>query len=228
MSRKAAFVYSNALAGHVLREDHPMKPVRLRYTYELLSAYGAFKGDTSTLAAPRMATDAELLTFHTPEYVDAVKRISRGDFSADPARFNLSIGGDNPFYQGMYEANALAAGSALVAAELVVSGKANVAFAPAGGLHHAMASYASGFCVFNDPVLAIKLMLSKGMRVAYIDIDAHHGDGVERAFYEDNRVLTISLHESGLYLFPGTGFPKDSGEGAGRGYAVDVPLAPYT
>ncbi len=226
--RTAAFVYSDALASHVLREDHPMKPVRLRYTYELLQAYHIFDQPGCFVAEPRMATEKELLSFHTPDYIDAVKRISKGDFAVNPAKYNMSIFGDNPFTQGMYEANALVAGSAIVAAEFVASGRAEAAFAPAGGLHHAMSGYASGFCYFNDCVMAINHLMAFGKRVVYIDIDAHHGDGVQKAYWDTKKVMTISLHESGRYLFPGTGASEEVGEGEGEGTAVNVPLAPYT
>jgi len=116
----------------------------------------------------------------------------------------------------------------LVAVEKILSGEADIAFSISGGLHHAMPAKASGFCVFNDPVIGIRRLLEKFRRVAYVDIDAHHGDGVQAAFYEDNRVLTISVHESGKWLFPGTGFLEECGEGAGRGYSVNLPLAPGT
>lgn len=223
----AAFVYQEALLRHVLRKDHVLKPSRLQITYELLEAYDAFR-DGSLLVAPRMAEEAELLTFHTQEYVEAVNALSHGDSGVDAAVYNFSEYGDNPPYQGMYEAAALAVGASLVAAELVASGRARVAFNIAGGLHHAAPSYASGFCVFNDPVIAIKYFLKHGMRVAYVDIDAHHGDSVQDAFYSTDRMLTISLHESGRYLFPGTGEVRETGSGDGEGYAVNVPLPPDT
>jgi acetoin utilization protein AcuC len=128
----------------------------------------------------------------------------------------------------MYETEALKAGAALTAARLVGRGQLDVAFSFAGGLHHAMAGRASGFCVFNDPAIAIRWLTDQGMRVVYVDIDAHHGDGVQDAFYDTDRVLTISLHESGHYLFPGTGSVRESGTDRGRGYSVNVPLMPYT
>jgi acetoin utilization protein AcuC len=128
----------------------------------------------------------------------------------------------------MYDAATLSTGASLVAAELVASREVDVAFNISGGLHHAARDHASGFCVFNDPAIAIRYFVDRGMRVAYIDIDAHHGDGVQEAFYDDPRVLTVSLHESGRYLFPGTGFVHELGDGPGYGYAVNLPLYPYT
>jgi len=157
-----------------------------------------------------------------------VKSLSDGEDKYNPRRFNFSQTGDNPAYPGMYELSALVVGATLKAAALVASGEVDVAFNCAGGLHHAAPDHASGFCIFNDVVIAIKSLLEKGLRVAYIDIDAHHGDGVQYAFYDTDRVLTISLHESGRYLFPGTGDVSETGVGAGAGYSVNVPLAPYT
>ncbi len=223
---KAAFVYDDKVSRHVLREDHPMRPKRLRTVYELLDAYGAF--DAAPPVPPRAATKEELLWFHSEEYVDAVKSISGGAALFPPERYNFSAMGDNPPYEGMYEAAALSTGGSLVAAELVASGKVKVAFNIAGGLHHAAKGHASGFCTFNDPVIAIEYLRRRGLRVAYIDIDCHHGDGVQAAYYDSAEVLTVSLHESGRYLFPGTGEVAELGEGKGKGYSLNVPLAPYT
>jgi acetoin utilization protein AcuC len=128
----------------------------------------------------------------------------------------------------MYETEALKAGSTLLAARMVLNQEVDVAFSFAGGLHHAMAGYASGFCVFNDPAIAIQCLVDQGLRIVYVDIDAHHGDGVQAAFYSTDQVMTISLHESGHYLFPGTGFVDELGSGVGRGFSVNLPLPPYT
>lgn len=225
---RAAFVYEDALSRHVLRPDHPMRPVRLRYTFELLEAYGAFQNDSSLLVSPREATEEEAGWFHTPDYVAAVRSFGLGRSDYYPQRFGFSPSGDNPIYPGMYQAALLSTGASLVAADLVASRQADVAFNISGGLHHAAAGHASGFCVFNDPVIAIKYLLGQGGRVAYVDVDAHHGDGVQEAFFDDGRVLTISIHESGRFLFPGTGYTHETGSGAGQGCAVNLPLYPYT
>ena len=227
MVRKTAFIYSDSLSKHTLSETHPMKPVRLRYTYELLEAYGAFDAPNVSLVSPRAASNDELLWYHSPEYIAAVRRLNEGDFSVDQHRFNFGPG-DNPAYQGIYDASALSTGATLTAVELLLSDEVDAAFSISGGLHHAMPSYAYGFCVFNDPVIGIKRLLAEGMRVAYVDIDCHHGDGVQHAFYDTDGVMTISLHESGAFLFPGTGHTQEIGAGRGRGYSVNVPLYPYT
>ena len=227
MTRKAAFVYDDAMSSHVLSETHPMRPVRLRYTYELADAYGLFQPDHSSLVPPRAATVEEVTTFHTPEYINAVERVGQGDFSINPMEFNIGPG-DNPGYEGMYDAAMLSTGGSMRCVELLLDEGHDVAFNVSGGLHHAMPGYAYGFCVFNDPVLAINEMLRRGLRVAYVDIDCHHGDGVQHAFYDTDRVLTISLHETGQFLFPGTGYAQETGTGRGRGYSVNVPLYPYT
>ena len=227
MVRKTAFIYSDSLSKHTLSETHPMKPVRLRYTYELLEAYGAFDAPNVSLVSPRAASNDELLWYHSPEYIAAVRRLNEGDFSVDQHRFNFGPG-DNPAYQGIYDASALSTGATLTAVELLLSDEVDAAFSISGGLHHAMPSYAYGFCVFNDPVIGIKRLLTQGMKVAYVDIDCHHGDGVQHAFYDTDGVMTISLHESGAFLFPGTGHTQEIGAGRGRGYSVNVPLYPYT
>lgn len=225
---RAAYVYNDQLSRHVLREDHPLQPRRLRMTYELLQGYGAFQQEGALLVEPRLATPEELLLVHDAEYVDAVRSISDGEGRFLPARYGFSLMGDNPPYPGMYEAALLATGASLVAAELVAQSVTPIAFSTSGGLHHAARDRASGFCVFNDPAIAIAALVRQGMRVAYVDIDAHHGDGVQHAFYGTDQVLSISLHESGQYLFPGTGEPGEVGAGQGRGYSVNVPLLPYT
>ena len=224
----SAFLYDAALTRNILREDHVLRPVRLRYVYELLDAYGVFSRDDVELLAPRVASADELQSFHDADYVQAVQAFSTGDRLGEMSRYNFSNNGDNTISEGMYEAAALAVGASLVGAETVRAGQPNAAFNAGGGFHHAMQGKAYGFCIFNDPVIAIQALLREGLRVVYVDIDAHHGDGVQNAFYDTDQVLTISLHESGRYLFPGTGSVEEVGMGAGKGYAVNVPLAPRT
>lgn len=211
----------------------------------MLQAYHAFDDETSRVAPPRPATDDELCLFHTPDYVEAVRCLSQpvprpagpsqgglagghgSEPVVDPARYHFGPG-DNPIFPGMFQSEALKVGAALVGVELLLSGQAEIAFSFGGGLHHAGPDRASGFCVFNDPAIAIHRLLDAGLRVAYADIDAHHGDGVQAAFYNTDRVLTISFHETGITLFPGTGFMDELGEGAGYGYSVNFPFPPYT
>ena len=204
-----------------------MKPVRLRYTYELLESYGAFSATDVDLVTPTSANEADVLSYHSAEYLEAVRGLSGGDAEIDAAAYNFGPG-DNPHYEGMYAAAMLSTGASLKAASMLLDGEHSRVFSISGGLHHAMPGYAFGFCVFNDPVIAIKALVARGARVAYVDIDCHHGDGVQHAFYDTDRVLTISLHESGAFLFPGTGFTQEIGAGRGRGYSVNVPLYPYT
>jgi acetoin utilization protein AcuC len=225
--RQTAFICSDKLWAHSHGDAHPLKAESLRMTSELLTAYEAFDKTTSRIVSPVPATDKELALWHTPEYIDAVHRLSDGDRRISPWQYHFGPG-DNPVFPGMYETEALKAGSTLLAARLVLSKEVDVAFSFAGGLHHAMAGYASGFCVFNDPAVAIQWLVDQGLRIVYVDIDAHHGDGVQAAFYGTDRVMTISLHESGQYLFPGTGFVEELGSKAGLGYSINLPLHPYT
>jgi acetoin utilization protein AcuC len=225
--RKSALFCSPDLWAHGHGGAHPMRAERLEMTYELLMAYDAFGHDGSELIAPTAASENELALWHTHDYIEAVRRLSEGDSRIQARRYNFGPG-DNPVFDGMYESESLKAGATLQAARMVAAGELDVAFNFAGGLHHAMASYASGFCVFNDAAVAIRWLAEQGKRVLYVDIDAHHGDGVQAAFYSTDQVMTISLHESGHYLFPGTGFANEVGEGAGRGCSVNVPLLPYS
>lgn len=224
---QAAFICSQELWQRGHGETHPLKPERLQRTYELLSDYCAFDALGSHLVSPREATREDLTLFHSVEYVDAVSRLSRGEGHEQAGRFNFGPG-DNPIFPGMNETERLKVGAALTAARLIVKERMQVAFSFSGGLHHALPARASGFCVFNDVAIAIHWLLRQGLRVAYVDIDAHHGDGVQSAFFSSDQVLTISLHQSGHTLFPGTGFPDEIGTGVGRGYSINLPFAPYT
>ena len=222
-----AFIYQDNLSRHSLGDTHPMKPSRLRYTYELLVALQAFEVPNSLLVSARKATTKEILSFHSSEYISAVATADGGNLHPNSSKFNLGSS-DNPIYEGIYQAALLSTGSTMRAVELILNGTVESAFSISGGLHHAMPHHASGFCIFNDPVIAIKAFLDNDLRVAYIDIDCHHGDGVQYAFYDSDRVLNISIHESGEFLFPGTGFVNEIGSGKGRGYTINIPLYPYT
>jgi acetoin utilization protein AcuC len=222
---KSAFVYTNAYVNYPYSQTHPLKPYRLQLTHDLLQSYNLLSLSQSRVVETVKARREELARFHTQEYLNVLKAAGSGEYRTEYARYGLGPG-DNPVFPGMYEWSLLCAGGTLQAARLVEAGEVAVAFHIAGGLHHAMHNRASGFCYVNDPVIAIAELVSKGYRVAYIDIDVHHGDGVQAAFYDTDQVLTISLHESGHFLFPGTGFEHEIGEGRGRGYAVNLPFLP--
>jgi acetoin utilization protein AcuC len=225
--RQVVFLSSPAVWQHGHGPLHPLKPERLARTHALLAEYGAFELPNVRLLAPRPATEDELALLHTREYIAAVRALSAGDRDIPAARYRFGPG-DNPVFAGMYDSEGLKVGSALQAAELLVAGECDVAFSYSGGLHHGGPDFASGFCVFNDPAVAIHWLLKQGLRVAYVDIDVHHGDGVQAAFYDTDQVLTISLHQDPRTLFPGTGYVHESGRGRGQGYSVNVPLPPYT
>src|SRR3954449_7202408 len=199
---------------------HPLTPRRFGPGIDLLRHVGAVPA-----LAPEPASDEELLRVHLPAYLATVRRLS-----ADPAgRGAMGIGlADNPAFAGMHEASAAVAGGSLGAMEAILRGDVEHAHHPGGGLHHAMRDQASGFCIYDDPALAIARARAEGLRVLYVDLDVHHGDGVQAIFFDDPGVLTISIHESGRYLFPGTGFVDELGVAAAAGTSVNVPLEPST
>lgn len=222
-----AFIYSEKFDKYSYGETHPLKMIRLKLTYELIKAYELLKSPNIFHVESELAKEEEILSFHTKEYIEALKGIDSDEYPKNPSQFGLGWG-DNPIVKGIYEGSLLSSGGSVQAARLIMDGKAKIAFNIAGGLHHAMPDRASGFCYINDPVLAIKELLKKYNKIAYIDIDAHHGDGVQYAFYDTDRVLTISLHETGTFLFPGTGFSEEIGKGKGRGFSVNLPFYPGT
>ena len=225
---KTALVYVDELSQYQLSPEHPLRPIRLQHMHELMRASGLLDLENITSSAPRIATKQEIETSHDPDYVSIVEAISNGAIAPGMGEFGLGTP-DNPVRSGIYETTALCVGSTLTASELVTSGKTDIAFAPAGGVHHhAMPRSAAGFGIFNDAVIAMKAMVEEGLRVAYIDIDCHHGDGVQMGHYDSDQVLTISIHESGQWLFPGTGYVQEIGVGDGTGYSVNIPLLPYT
>lgn len=225
---RAALIWDPRVIGYHFRPGHPFNPKRLELSVSLLQELGLLGAETP-MVAPRPARDEELQLVHAPAYVEAVKRLSAEDADRSEAR-QWGLGTeDTPLFRGMHEVTALVVGGTLRAAELVMSGQAKRAFNLAGGLHHAHRAQASGFCIYNDLAVAIAWMQREhGARVLYIDYDAHHGDGVQGLFYRDPEVLTLSLHETGRYLFPGTGFVDELGEAEGYGYSLNVPLEPFT
>lgn len=223
----SSFIYTEKMQEYDYGGGHPLKMVRLKLTHELLKAYGVFNNEGVDFVETMPASRKDVESVHSRKYIDVLKGIDEGSLPGDPSRYGLGYG-DNPTFKGVFSGSILSTGASLQAAKLVQSGKSKVAFNIAGGLHHAMPDRASGFCYINDPAVAIQYLVDKGLRVAYIDIDAHHGDGVQKIFYETDRVLTISLHEDGHYLFPGTGSPEESGSGKGVGFSVNLPLLPGT
>lgn len=222
---KTAFLYSEDFEKFDYGPSHPLKTFRLKLTCELIRAYGLLSLPNSEFVEAKMADEDDLVVFHDREYIEVLKAANEGISVAGAGYYGLGAG-DNPVFKGLFEWSRLVTGASLQAAAMVENREVDIAFSISGGLHHAMASRASGFCYINDPVIAIMYLLKKGKRVAYIDIDAHHGDGVQEAFYATDKVLTISLHETGRTLFPGRGFEGEMGAGEGKGYSVNVPLPP--
>ncbi len=226
MSDAAAVVWDDGYLDYDLGEDHPLHPVRLALTMSLARSLGVLDRPQVRVLTPEPADDALLMLVHDGSYLAAVRRAPDDPWAA--AEVGLGTP-DNPIFPRMHEASALIAGGSVLAARQVWDGEVQHAANIAGGLHHAMRARASGFCVYNDAAIAIAWLLERGAdRIAYVDIDVHHGDGVQAAFYDDPRVLTISLHQSPLSLFPGTGFPDEVGTGDGVGSAVNVALPPGT
>jgi len=229
MSQSTALIFSDSYQDYNFSPWHPMKPARLLLTAELIKAYGITDQQNSRIIEPRLATVDELNLVHDLDYVEKVKELSQpGADESGSIYYGLGTG-DNPIFPRMHEASATIAGASLLGAEKIMAGELDHSFNVAGGLHHAQHNRASGFCVYNDVAIAIAwLRKNHGARVVYIDVDAHHGDGVQNAFYHDPEVMTISFHESGRSLFPGTGFVAESGEGAAKGTSVNLPLASDT
>jgi acetoin utilization protein AcuC len=226
MSGHAAIVHDLALEAYGFGGDHPFNPFRIRLALELCEALGLLEGYPFVASEP--ATDEDLTTVHTLAYVRMVQEAGRGDLW-ELMHYGLGTE-DNPIFPDLHDACARVVGAVLEACRLVARGEATHAMCVSGGLHHALRSRASGFCVYNDAGVAIAHLKEEypGTRIAYVDTDAHHGDGVQWMFYDDPDVLTVSMHESGRYLFPGTGGVEERGRNGGVGYSVNVPLEPFT
>jgi len=230
VSGPVALVYGEALMKHYLSDEHPLQPIRVKLAVDLIKSTGLI--EHSDLLPPRAATIGELELVHSRDYIELVRMLSdpaqRRRISPDAMDAAGFASADNPVSDELHDGTSLVVGASLVAAEAIQSGAALHAFSPSGGLHHAHRDRASGFCTYNDAAIACEWFKERGHRVAYVDVDVHHGDGVEGIFQSDPDVLTISLHESGHWLFPGTGFPDDAGDGPGRGSAANLPFVPYT
>lgn len=225
MEPRTAFIYSPRYLEFDYGPEHPLRNQRLALTYDLIHACELLPLPSARCVEPEPATDDELLLFLQPDYLKVLKLADVGQTPAVALQYGLGTP-DNPILPGIYRWSALVAGASLLAMRLVESGEVSRAFNISGGLHHAGPGRASGFCYINDAALIIADLCRRGHRVAYVDIDVHHGDGVQWAFYDTDQVLTLSIHESGSTLFPGTGFVNELGEGKGEGYSVNVPLPP--
>jgi acetoin utilization protein AcuC len=215
--------WDDVLTSYDFGHDHPLAPVRVELTMELARRFGVFDAPGVAIAPFAPADEGLLELVHSERYVHAVRNVAHITYT-ERLRYGLGTD-DNPVFPGMHEASALVVGASVAAADAVWSGQCAHAANMAGGLHHAMRAHASGFCLYNDVAIAIARLLDRGARrIAYVDIDAHHGDGVQAAFYDDPRVLTISLHEHPGTLFPGTGLPAECGGEGAEGMSVNLAL----
>lgn len=222
-TRKAAFIYSSELQKYRYPPEHPFNTVRTEKARETVNSMGLLSGSGVSEVAPAPAGRIVLKKFHSARYLHALKTASRGRWDAEALEMGIGTQ-DCPVFPGVYEYAVLAAGGTLVAAKLILSGDAEIAFNPSGGFHHAGPERAAGFCYINDVALACMVLAEQGKRVLYLDVDVHHGDGVAYAFYDRSDVMTISFHQDPRTLFPGTGFADEIGTGQGKGYCVNVPL----
>ncbi|MBN2644640.1 MAG: acetoin utilization protein AcuC [Desulfuromonadaceae bacterium] len=227
MSPDFALIYSHAFSHYSYGDAHPFKVDRYRLTFELMEHCGLVgREGTRLVEAPPAAREA-LERFHRSDYLATLERFSRdGGTYAD---FRYGLGDvENPVFKGLYDWVCLMCGSTIEAVRQVMEEGCRAAFSMAGGLHHGFAARASGFCYLNDVVVALQPLLAQGKRIVYVDIDAHHGDGVQQAFYATDQVLTISIHEYGKDFYPYSGSVQEVGVDAGYGYAVNVPLVAHS
>ncbi len=224
MTGPATVVWDEGLLAYDFGPEHPLRPGRVALTMALAREAGML--ERAKVVTPMALSGGDLARVHDLDYLAAVQAASETGLPV----FDYGLApGDNPPFPGMHDAAMLVCGATVAAAAAILAGDAVHTFSPAGGLHHAMPGLASGFCIYNDPAVAIAWMLEQGIeRVAYVDVDVHHGDGVEAIFAGDPRVLTVSLHESGRYLFPGTGEAHEIGSGVARGTIANLPLPPTT
>ena len=217
------FVHGPKLNAFPYPDSCPFKTCRAGEVYKTLSSMGLLTGRDKSVVMPQQAAFEELSKYHTEPYLEAMQRADAGEYEMEMLAMNLGTG-DCPVFEGMYEYATWAAGATLTGARQILQGKAKVAFNPSGGYHHAFPNMAGGFCYINDVVLGCMELADAGKKVLFVDIDVHHCDGVQSAFYERADVMTISLHQDGRTLFPGTGFVDEIGTGEGEGYCVNLPL----
>jgi len=227
MKSDAVFIFSEEQLNYKFSANHPFNQIRLKLTLDLLKKANAISD--RDIVPPRSATEEELHLIHDPNYVNAVRMAGHGQLSSEVAE-NYGLGTeDTPIFPNMHETSSLLVGGTLTAVDYVMSGKVKHALNLGGGLHHGFRGKASGFCIYNDSSVAIKYLQQKyNARVLYVDTDAHHGDGVQWSFYDDPNVCTLSIHETGRYLFPGTGNVNERGQGKGYGYSFNIPVDAFT
>lgn len=225
--KHATYVYDDEILKYRFNDTHPFNQMRVKMTTDLLQ-YGRFLS-TDDVVKPRKATDDELALVHTRDFIDAVSRAGCGDLSEiDAEKFGLATS-DTPIFEDMHEKSKLIVGATLTAVEEVMEGRSKKSLSLAGGLHHGFSGRSSGFCIYNDTAVAIEYIRKQyGKKVLYIDTDAHHGDGTQFIFYSEQDVMTYSIHETGRYLFPGTGNTNELGDDAGYGYSINLPVDAYT
>ena len=239
----SAFIYSEEFSKFEYSSSHPFKPIRAKLTLDLCRRYGLMDWPWIRILPPQSTDFQTLAEFHDAAYLKALQAVdsdavarelwpdlgSKNDLRGDPRLLKYGLGTeDNPIFSGVFEFSLLTAGATLLAARMIADGEIQVAFNPVGGFHHAGRDHAEGFCYVNDIAVATIHLLKQGLRVAFVDIDAHHGNGVQNAFYGDDRVLVISFHQNGKDIYPWSGFENEIGEGRGKGFTVNVPLAPGT
>ncbi|MEO0249589.1 MAG: acetoin utilization protein AcuC [candidate division WOR-3 bacterium] len=216
-------IYSPDLARAEYGASHPFKPMRAKLFFELLHRFNLRLAENIEIVEPMPIEEDLLCLFHDKRYIEILKQAESGEFTMDMLWAELGTG-DNPIFKGLFDFVLHVAGGTLQGARMLLGDDVRFVFNPIGGLHHAGRDHAEGFCYVNDIAIAILDLLSQGKRVCYIDIDAHHGNGVQDAFYTTDKVLTISLHESGESLYPGTGFEKEIGKDEGLGYTINIPF----
>jgi acetoin utilization protein AcuC len=223
MAKKTALILPEGFDDFNFGPGHPMQWERVHYAMELIDSYGLNSLKNASYVTPVKAEEEEVFPYHDSDYIATLKAANNGVYEKEYSKYGFGPG-DNPVFPGMFDFALTVLGCTMTAARLIVEKKAAYVFNIAGGMHHAMNNKASGFCFVNDIAIAVNYLLEKKMKVMYVDIDAHHGDGVQAAFYETDKVLNVSFHENGQTLFPGTGFTKETGKGVGRGYSVNIPL----
>jgi len=224
---KTAFIHSDKFEQYELGPNHPFKPIRSKLVYDLCNKHGLLDHPWIRVEEPIELDVTTLAAFHDMLYLNNLRKANGGEFEPGMIVFNIGTG-ECPVFKGVYDYAKLAAGASYRGMLSILQDGARIAFSPTGGYHHAGRRHAEGFCYINDIGIVIDVLLARGRHVAYIDIDAHHSNGIQDAFYTDPRVLKISLHESGKTLYPWGGFETETGAGEGTGFNVNVPLPPYT